>query len=69
MFGAWANHSLQSSNLSDELKAQGLTTVNGLRSIADVSGLIGGPVARRQVVVRGLGPGEREHAPSRQPLS
>ena len=43
-FGAWTNHSLQSSNLSDDLKSQGLTTVNGLRSIADLSGLVGGPV-------------------------
>src|SRR4029453_16979919 len=42
-FGAWTNHSLQSSNLSDDLKSQGLTTVNGLRSIADLSGLGGGP--------------------------
>src|SRR5215510_14008417 len=40
LFGAWANHSLQSDNLSDSLKAQGLTTVNGLRVIGDLSGLI-----------------------------
>jgi hypothetical protein len=44
LFGAWTNHSLQSNNLSDELEAQGLTTVNGVRSIADASGLIGGPL-------------------------
>src|SRR5262245_4868236 len=43
-FGAWTNHALQSSNLSDDLEAQGLTTVNGLRTIADLNGLIGGPV-------------------------
>jgi hypothetical protein len=48
LFGAWANHSLQSNNLSDTLKAQGLTTVNGLRTIADLSGLIGGPVVRNR---------------------
>ena len=46
MFGAWTNHALQSSNLSDELESQGLTTVDSLRSIADVSGLAGGPIVR-----------------------
>jgi hypothetical protein len=44
MFGAWTNHALQSDNLSDKLRSQGLTTVNALRTIADLSGLIGGPV-------------------------
>jgi hypothetical protein len=46
VFGAWTNHALQSDNLSDDLKAQGLSVVNGVRMIADLSGLIGGPVIR-----------------------
>src|SRR4029079_9086144 len=46
LFGAWANHALQSDNLSDSLKAQRLTPVNGLRVIADLSGLMGGPIGR-----------------------
>jgi hypothetical protein len=44
VFGNWTNHALQSSNLTDDLREQGLTTVNSLRFIADLSGLIGGPV-------------------------
>ena len=45
-FGAYTNNSLQSSNLSDSLKAQGLTTVNGVRFIGDSSALIGGPIIK-----------------------
>ncbi|HLG56519.1 MAG TPA: carboxypeptidase regulatory-like domain-containing protein [Vicinamibacterales bacterium] len=45
MFGAYTNHNLQNSNLSDDLKAWGLTVVNGIRAIGDVNGLIGGPIA------------------------
>ena len=45
-FGAYTNNNLQSSNLSDDLKTQGLTVVNGIRKIYDVSGLVGGPIAR-----------------------
>jgi hypothetical protein len=46
VFGAYAGHSLQSDNLSDDLKAQGLTVVNGVRSIADSNALIGGPIVK-----------------------
>ena len=46
LFGAYTNHNLQSSNLSDDLKAQGLTVVNGVRYIGDLNGLVGGPIAR-----------------------
>lgn len=45
-FGAYTNNNLQSSNLSDDLKTQGLTVVNGIRKIYDASGLVGGPIAR-----------------------
>ena len=45
-FGAYTNHDLQSSNLSDDLKAQGLTVVNGIRKIYDANGLFGGPIVK-----------------------
>jgi len=45
-FGTYTNHSLQSNNLSDDLRAQGLTVVNGVRSIGDASALIGGPIVK-----------------------
>jgi hypothetical protein len=46
VFGAYTNHNLQSSNLSDELRSQGLSVVNGVRKIYDASGLVGGPIVR-----------------------
>jgi hypothetical protein len=46
LFGAFTNHNLQSSNLSTDLKAQGLTVVNGVRAIGDINGLVGGPIIR-----------------------
>jgi hypothetical protein len=46
VFGAYTNHHLQSNNLSDELRAWGLTVVNGLRTIYDGSGLVGGPILK-----------------------
>ncbi len=45
-FGAYTNHNLQSDNLSDDLKAWGITRVNGVRNIFDASGLVGGPVLK-----------------------
>ena len=45
-FAAYTNHNLQSSNLSDDLKAQGLTVVNGVRNINDLNGIFGGPIVR-----------------------
>jgi hypothetical protein len=45
-FGAYTNHNLQASNLSDELKAWGLTVVNGIRDIYDANGLFGGPLVK-----------------------
>jgi hypothetical protein len=48
LFGAWTDDALQSSNLSDKLRSQGLTTVNSLRMIRDLSGLVGGPVLRER---------------------
>ena len=39
-------HNLQSNNLTDELRAQQVTQVNGVRDIYDFSGLVGGPAIR-----------------------
>src|SRR4029450_2629451 len=63
---ACTNPSSQSSNLSDDLKSQGLTTVNGLRSIADLSGLVGGPVVADKwgFVTSGRGRGDDHRAAS-----
>jgi hypothetical protein len=46
VFGAFTNHSLQSSNLNSDLQAQGVTTVNGVREIWDSSALFGGPIVK-----------------------
>jgi hypothetical protein len=45
-FGAYTDHNFQSNNLSQSLKNQGLTAVNGIRNIFDASGLVGGPLVR-----------------------
>ena len=45
-FGAYTNHNLQANNLSDDLKAWGLTVVNGVRKIYDANGLFGGPLVK-----------------------
>lgn len=41
-----SNNSFQSSNLTDELKSQGLVAVNRMKRVWDVNGSIGGPVKR-----------------------
>jgi hypothetical protein len=42
--GSFSNSSLQSDNLSDELEARGLTTVNGLKYLRSIDGFLGGPL-------------------------
>jgi hypothetical protein len=42
-FLSGTGHNLQSSNLTDELRSQRVTQVNGVRNVYDVSGLVGGP--------------------------
>lgn len=44
-FANFANGSLQADNLSDEIRARGLTTVNKVDEIYDVNGAVGGPIA------------------------
>ena len=43
-FGTYGNHALQSNNLTPELQAQGLKTVNGTDKIWDVNPSLGGPI-------------------------
>ena len=43
-FAAGTNHALQANNLDDDLRAQGLTTVNGVREIYDANAVLGGPI-------------------------
>lgn len=42
--GAFTNHNLQSANLTDDLKAQGLTSVDRVNYIYDVNPAAGGPI-------------------------
>lgn len=46
VFGAWTGHQLQSNNLSDQLKSQGLTAVNTIRKVYDANFTFGGPIVR-----------------------
>ena len=47
--GYYSGHSLQSDNLSDELRARGLTTVNKVLKVYDETVTFGGPVKRDKV--------------------
>lgn len=49
IFGAWTGHQLQSDNLSDELRSQGLTDVNTIRKIYDANFTLGGPVIQNRI--------------------
>lgn len=49
VFGAWTGHGLQSDNLSDDLKSQGLTKVNTIRRIFDANATVGGPIVKGRV--------------------
>ena len=44
--GLYTGTSLQSSNLTDELRARGLTTVTSVKYVFDAGGTIGGPIQR-----------------------
>jgi hypothetical protein len=64
LFGTYTDHNLQSSNLSDDLRAQGVSTVNGMRNIWDVTPLLGGPIVKDKVwfVVSGRRSGNKLRA-------
>jgi hypothetical protein len=44
MFLAGTNSGLQSNNLDDDLRNQGLTSVNSVKKVYDVNGAVGGPI-------------------------
>ena len=48
-FFSGTGSALQSSNLTDDLRSQQVTQVNGVRSIYDVSGLFGGPAVKNKL--------------------
>jgi hypothetical protein len=43
-YANYTGHQLQSNNLTDDLRARGLTTPNAVRTIYDVNGAMGGPI-------------------------
>ena len=49
LFGNFSNSSLQSSNLNDRLRAQGLTSVNEIKKLYDVNPALGGPVLQNRL--------------------
>jgi hypothetical protein len=66
-FGAYTNHNLQASNLSDDLKAWGLTSSTA-SAISTTRTALRWTARQGQVVVRGVGPEERQHAACGEPL-
>jgi len=48
-FVAGTGHGLQSNNITDDLRAQQVTQVNGVRNIYDLSGLFGGPAVKERL--------------------
>ena len=46
LFATGADHSMQSSNLSAQLRTNGLRAANGISKIYDVNGSLGGPIDR-----------------------
>src|SRR5262249_1304936 len=48
-FGAFTNHALQSDNITDGLRARGLTKVNSLYKTWDANPSFGGPIIRDRI--------------------
>ena len=69
VFSAYTNHSLQSDNLSDDLKAKGLTVVNGVRFDRRPERPHRRSDRQGQVVVRDVRARQREHAAGGEPVS
>ena len=46
LFGLYTNNSLQSDNLTDTLRARGLSTINQVLNVHSVDGTLGGPVGQ-----------------------
>ncbi len=54
-FVGWTGHQLQADNLSDDLVAQGLASVNTVRKVYDFNLALGGPIVREKVWFLGAG--------------
>lgn len=48
-FASGTNHGLQSDNLDDDLRSQGLISANGIRSIYDANVVISGPIDKERL--------------------
>ena len=60
--GNFANNSFQSNNLTDELKAKGLTRVNSAKKLWDANPTIGGPIAKDRVWFYAAAPWQRSQS-------
>ncbi len=49
LFLGGTSSGLQSNNLDDELRSQGLTSINSVKKVYDVNGAIGGPLLRERL--------------------
>ena len=56
-----ANSDMQSDNLTQRLKDLGLAATSSLKSVFDVNGAVGGPIAKRPAVVLRHGPLPDQH--------
>src|SRR5438477_6398209 len=45
-FGSFANNGMASNNLTDDLRARGLTAINSVKKVVDINPGIGGPVMK-----------------------
>ncbi len=54
-FFGWTGDQLQSDNLTDELRSQGLTSVNTVRKVYDLNLALGGPIVRDRLWYLGAG--------------
>ena len=50
-FTGYANNSMNSTSIPDDLKARGLPSIGAVDYIYDVSGSLGGPIMQRQTLV------------------
>lgn len=55
LFASGTSHDLQGNNLTDDLRAQGLTSVNTVQKVYDFNGTIGGPVRKDRLWFFGTG--------------
>jgi hypothetical protein len=49
IFGGWTNHNLQSDNLTDAARAQGITASNKIQEVYDRNVVFGGPIKKDKI--------------------